>query len=120
MPAKKAVKTKAAKQVILGAGVVTEDMGQIAQNFTANSDAQSFHASGVAVFASPTDLALVIGQMELTETGTTLKKVVTVYFSPGHAKQLALILAQRINEHEAQFGEISPKLFAQMKISPPA
>lgn len=89
----------------------------VVRAFSANPDAPAIHASSIAILVSPIDIVLLIGQLDTTPDGAAMKKAATIFFSPGHAKQLAVILTQKVAEHEAQFGEISPTFFAALKAS---
>lgn len=112
MPNKKpAAKKKTVSAAIRGSA----NIEAVIQAFSANPDAPAIYASSIAILASPIDIVLVLGQLETTPDGANMKKVATVFFSPGHAKQLAILLAQKVAEHEAQFGEISPPFFAALK-----
>jgi hypothetical protein len=92
---------------------VIEGVDAAIRGFSANPDAPSFHASSVSLLATPIDFVLVVGQLETSPEGANMKKAVTLFFSPGHAKQLAQILTSRVAEHEAQFGPIAPQFFGE-------
>ena len=85
------------------------DVDALLRSFGDNPEAPSIHASSVVLLGSPVDFALIVAQLDTTSEGVKMKKVATLFFSPGHLKQLAQILTTRISEYEAQFGPVAPK-----------
>ncbi len=111
MPRKASVKTTG--KIPLGKTIT--DVKDVVKQYTANPEAPAIYASSVAILASPVDLVLIIGQLDTSPEGPNLKKAATIFFSPAHAKQFAIILAQKVAEYEAQFGEIAPGFFGAMQ-----
>jgi len=107
-------KSAAKKKPLKADALASANIEAVVQAFSANPDAPAIYASSIAILASPIDIVLLIGQLETTPEGAKMKKVATIFFSPGHAKQLARLLTQKVAEHEAQVGEISPTFFAAL------
>lgn len=108
MPSKKATKKKQPDELVIN---IEGNVDAVVRAFSDNPDAPAIHASSIAVLASPVDIVLLVAQLDTTPEGARMKKAATIFFSPGHAKQLAGILTSKIAEHEAQFGPISPLFF---------
>jgi hypothetical protein len=78
-----------------------------------DSDAPRIYAGTMQVLSSFFEFVLILGQLEaglrLGEGGTQprIREVGQIYLSPQHAKAVAQVLAQKVNEYEAQYGHIT-------------
>ncbi len=88
----------------------TPTLGQGLQTPTiliGNPAAPAFYPSVIRLVMSTFDISFFMGQLCLDALGNPeIREIGRIYFSPQHAKSLALLLPAKIAEYEAQFGPI--------------
>ena len=76
------------------------------------------YAGAVQVITSTFDFCLLLSQFEMTDSGARMKRVGTIFLTPGHAKVLSEVLVQQVALYEAQFGAMA-KLPMPAMVTPP-
>jgi hypothetical protein len=68
----------------------------------------ALYANSIRIMVSLFDFTLIVGQAAIGSNGQAeMREAARINLSPQHAKALAGVLANRVNDYEAQFGVIS-------------
>jgi len=80
-----------------------------ARKVLSDTNVPTYYSNTVEIATSGSDFRIRLGEiLEASLEELLVKHRATVYFSPRHAKEVALLLTKKVKEHEAKYGEIIP------------
>lgn len=69
----------------------------------------TYYSNTVEIATSGSDFRIRIGEiLEASAEEILVKHRATLYFSPRHAKEVALLFEKKVKEHENKYGKITP------------